>query len=82
MAVTRAIRNAVARLGMQASPKQIAAFLSNFGIDVSEALVRRVEVEMLKQATRVERQQVRTPKVKRPSVRRPAKVPPRRSFRS
>jgi hypothetical protein len=82
MAVTRAIRNAVARLGMQASPKQIAAFLSNFGIDVSEALVQRVKLEMLKETAKAERQRVKVPNVARPTVRRPPKVPPRRRFRS
>jgi hypothetical protein len=82
MAVTRAIRNAVARLGMQASPKQVVAFLANFGIDVSVAQVRRVKVEMLKQAARIQRQQVKVPKSQRPTVWRPPKVPPRRSFRS
>jgi hypothetical protein len=78
---TRAIRNALARLGMQASPKQIVSFLANVGIDVSERLVRQVKVDMLKQAAKVERQQVRTPKVER-QVRRPPKVPSRRGFRS
>src|SRR5262249_43350587 len=78
----RAIQNALARLGMQASPKQVVAFLANFGIDVNEALVRRVKVEMLKQAARVQRQQVKVPNAVRSTVRRPAKVPPRRSFRS
>jgi hypothetical protein len=82
MAMTRAIRNAVARLGMQASPKQIVAFLANFGIDVNEALVRQVKLDLLKQAARVERQRVKAPNIIRPTVRRPPKVPPRRSYRS
>ena len=79
---TRAIQNTLARLGMQASPEQVAAALANFGIVVNEALVRQVRVEMLKQAARIERQQVRTPQVERPQVRRPPKVPHRRSHRS
>ena len=79
---SRAIQNAVARLGMQASPKQVVAALAEFGIDVSEGLVRRVKVEMLKQAAKVERQQVQIPKTQRPQVRNPPKVPPRRGFRS
>ncbi len=82
MAVTRTIRNAVARLGMQASPKQVVAFLANFGIDVSEALVRQVKVEMLKEIAKAERQRVKVPNTARPTVRRPLKVPPRRSYRS
>jgi NAD(P)H-dependent FMN reductase len=77
-----AIRNSLARLGMQASPKQVVAALAEFGIDVNEALVRQVRVEMLKQAAKSERQQVRTPQVERPQVRRPPKVPPRRGFRA
>jgi hypothetical protein len=77
---TRAIQNALARLGMQASPAQVVAALADIGIVVKEALVRQVRVEMLKQAAKVERQQVRTPQIERPQVRRPPKVPPRRSF--
>ena len=79
---TTAIQNALARLGMQASPKQVVAALAEFGIDVTEALVRRVKMEMLKRAAKTERQQMRTPQVKHPQVRRPPKVPPRRSHRS
>jgi hypothetical protein len=82
MVATRAIRNAVARLGMQASPKQIIAFLANFGIDVSEALVRRVKVEIWKETAKAERQRVKVPNTAQPTVRRPPKVPPRRSIRS
>ena len=79
---TRAVQNTLARLGMQASPAQVVAALAEFGIDVDEGLVRHVKVDMLKQAARIERQQVRTPQVERPQVRRPPKVPPRRSHRS
>ncbi len=78
----RAIQNALARLGMQTSPEQVVAALAEFGIDVNEGLVRQVKVDMLKQAAKAERQQVRTPQVERPQVRCPPKVPPRRSFRS
>jgi hypothetical protein len=78
----RAIQNALARLGMQARPAQVVAALADIGIVVNEALVRQVRVELLKQAARVERQQVRTPQIERPQVRRPPKLPPRRSFRS
>jgi hypothetical protein len=78
----RAIQNALARLGMQASPEQVVAAVASFGMDVTEALVRQVKVEMLKQAAQVERQQVKVPNADRPTVRHPPKVPPRRSFRS
>src|SRR5262245_39541637 len=79
---TRAIQNALARLGMQASPEQVVAAAAEFGIDVTEALVRQVKVELLKRAAKVERHQMRNPQVERPTVRRPPKLPPRRSFRS
>ena len=79
---TRAIQNALARLGMQASPKQVVAALAEFGIDVDEGQVRQFKVDMLKQAAKVERQQVRTPQIERSQVRRPPKVPPRQSHRS
>jgi hypothetical protein len=81
MARTRAIQNALARFGMQASPKQIVTALADFGIDVSEGLVRRVKVEILKEAAKVERQQVRIPKAQRPKVCH-LKVPGRRGHRS
>jgi hypothetical protein len=78
---TVAIQNALARLGMQARPAQVVAALAAFEIDVTEALVRQVKVQMLRQAARVERHQVRNPQLERPTVRRPPKLPPRRSFR-
>ena len=79
---TRAIQNALARLGMQARPAQVVAALADIGIVVNEALVRQVRVKILKQAAKVERQQVRTPQIERPQVRHPPKLPPRRSHRS
>jgi hypothetical protein len=65
---------------MQASPGQVVAALANFGIDVSEALVRRVRVEMLKEVARAERQRAKVLGAHRPRVLRPAKVPPRRGY--
>jgi hypothetical protein len=76
-----AIKNALARLGMQARPAQVVAALGDIGIVVNEALVRQVRGKMLKQAAKVERQQVRTPQIESPQVRRPPKLPPRRSRR-
>jgi hypothetical protein len=67
---------------MQASPQQVVAVVASFGIDVTEALVRQVKVEMLKQAAKVERQRVKIPNAGRPQVRRPPKLPPRRNLRS
>ena len=71
--------NALARLGMQASPSQVVAALAEFGIDVTDTQVRQVKLDMLKQAAKSERQRVKVPKIERPQVRRPRKVPPRRS---
>ena len=79
---TRDIQNALARLGMQASPQQVVGALAAFGIDVNEGLVRQVKVEMLKQAAKSERQRGRTPHVERPQVRHRHKLPPRRGFRA
>jgi hypothetical protein len=81
MARRRAIRNALARLGMQASPKQVVIALADIGIPVTEGQVRRVKVEILKEAAQAERRRVTTPRIQRPEVCRP-KVPPRRGSRS
>jgi hypothetical protein len=75
----RAIRNVLAHNGMQASPQQVVATLAVLGMDVTEALVRQVKLEMLKEAARAERQRARVVKVERPRVQRPPKKPPRRS---
>ena len=79
---TRAIQNVLASLGMQASPAQVVAALADFGIDVSEGLVRHVKLKMLKEAAQAERQQVKALKAEPPQVRRPPNVPPPRSFHS
>ena len=44
---TRAIQNALARLGMQASLEQVVAIVAGFGSGVTEAPVRQVKVQML-----------------------------------
>jgi hypothetical protein len=78
---TRVIQNALARLGMQAKPKQVVAALADFGIDVSAGLIRQVKVEMVKEATKVERLRVKVPRAGRAKVRRPPKVLPGRGHR-
>ena len=78
----RTIQNTLVRMGMQASPAQDVTALAEFGIDVTDAPLRQVKVEMLKQAARVQRQQLKVPNAVRSQVRRPPKVPPRRRFRS
>jgi hypothetical protein len=77
---TRVIQNTLARLGMQAKPKQVVAVLADFGIDVSIGLVRRVQVEMAKEFAHIERRRVKVPNVQRPKFR-PPKVPLRRGHR-
>jgi hypothetical protein len=72
----RAIQNALARLGIQASSKQVVAALADIGIAVSEELVRRVKFELVKQAARDEWQKLRTPQLQRPKLGH-RKVPPR-----
>jgi hypothetical protein len=63
---TRAVLTTLARLGMQASSKQVVAALAEFGIGVNEGLVRQVKVDLLRQAAKSERQRVRTPQMERP----------------
>jgi hypothetical protein len=75
-----AIQNALARLGLQAGPTQVVTALAEIGIAVSEELVHRVKLEMLKEAARVERQTMPVPHLQRPWVRH-RKVPPRRGNR-
>ena len=44
----RAVENALRRLGLQASTKDVVAELAAYGIDVSEGLVQVAKVKMLK----------------------------------
>ena len=43
----RAVRNALARLGLQAGAREVVAALAEAGIHVSEELVQRVRREVL-----------------------------------
>jgi hypothetical protein len=47
----RAIRNTFFRLGLHATPKQVAHALKEQGVQVDEGLVRQVRIEMLKETT-------------------------------
>jgi hypothetical protein len=47
----RAIRNAIFRLGLHATPKMVVHALREQGVMVDEALVRDVRFEMLKEST-------------------------------
>ena len=47
---SRAVEDALRRLGLQASAKDVVAELAAYGIDVSEGLVQAAKVKMLKDA--------------------------------
>ena len=75
----RAIQKTLGRLGMQASNREVVAALAECGMGVTEELVRQVKVEMLKEASKVERQRVTVPgRCKRRQMRLPPKKPPSR----
>ncbi len=79
MSKKRAIQNVLARLGMQASNKEVVAALATVGIGVPEGLVRQVKVEMLKEVARVEQQRLMASvRLNRQKVRLPPKIPPSR----
>jgi hypothetical protein len=75
----RAIRNTLARLGMQARPDQVVEALENYGIEVSHRFVSRVKIQILQDESKAARERAeRPPKpktCKRPQQR---KIPPRR----
>jgi hypothetical protein len=75
----RAIRSALGRLGMQAGAGEVVAELARLGVPVSEALVSRVKLEVLRESARSDavRQRQRKPPAPPPSYR-PQKRPPRR----
>jgi hypothetical protein len=79
----RAIRDALCRLGLHARPAQVVAALADYGMSVSEELVRAVVFELLREAARAERQRskARTADRTAPPLRRFARVPPRRDRR-
>jgi hypothetical protein len=64
---------------MQASNREGVTSLAEFGIDVTEGLVRQVKVELLKETAEVERQKVTVPdRFRRRQIRLPTKIPPSR----
>jgi len=75
----RAIRDALARLGIHASPAQVMRDLANRGTDVSEDLVRAVRLELQKDGAGLAWQQAaRRQGRQRGAVHLPQKRPPRR----
>jgi hypothetical protein len=65
----RAIRNALFRLGLHATPKAVAHALAQQGVQVDEECVRLVRFEMLKETTGGRLTEVPRP-VPAPAVRR------------
>jgi len=78
----KAIQAALGRLGWQASGKDVAALLADYGIEVSEGLVSRVKVESLKKSDEVKRHQEKL-KLANKRRRRPMtqKKPQQRTYR-
>jgi hypothetical protein len=75
----RAIKAALSRLGLQARPAEVVAALGACGVTVTEAVVRAVAFEVMREQARAELRRARAgrPKVV-PRVRRLPKVPGRR----
>jgi hypothetical protein len=73
----QAIRNALFRLGMQATPKCIVDALAQRGIQVVEEIVRQVRFQMLKETTGAKVGKSSRP-VPSPAVRRRPQGFPRR----
>jgi len=72
----RAIQKTLGRVGMQASYRDVVASLAGFGIDVTQAQVRQVKIELLKAATKSERQRIVVlGRFQHRQVRLPSKIP-------
>jgi hypothetical protein len=64
---------------MQASSREVVVALAEHGMGVTEELVRQVKAEMLKEASKVERQRVTVPgRFQHRQMRLPPKIPPSR----
>jgi hypothetical protein len=77
--IQRAIRNALIRLGLHVTPKQVVEALEEQGIEVSEEFVVRVKGRMNREEAKAVRERSKRPP-KSKSHKRPQqrKVPPRR----
>jgi hypothetical protein len=75
----RAIRTALARLGMQAKPGEVVETLDGYGIEVSEKLVSRVKLQIIQDEAKATRERSkRPPKPKSRHRPQQRKIPPRR----
>ncbi len=78
---SKAIQDALGRLGWHASGKDVVAFLANCGIDVNEGLVHKVKMDRLKDSSGLKRQKAKAQKAgQRPAVPLRQKVPAQRSY--
>jgi hypothetical protein len=73
----RAIQHALDRLGLQAKPQEVIAHLARYDIPVSETLVQRVRIDMLRKIGDQRREPINS-LGQRTHLRRPQKVPGRR----
>ncbi len=74
---SRAIQNALGRLGWHAKPGEIVAFLAEQGIEVSEGLVQKVKLEAVKDTSGIRRQRATIKGSLLPlPIRRVRKLPP------
>jgi hypothetical protein len=73
----RAIRHALFRLGLHATPKAVADALAQQGVRVDEELVRQVRFELVKESTGARAADAHRP-VPSPAVRRRPQGFPRR----
>jgi hypothetical protein len=75
----RAVRAALARLGLQSRPADVVAALAGWGVSVTEALVRAVAFDLRREAARAQLHRARAclPSVAA-TVWRPVKAPARR----
>jgi hypothetical protein len=73
----RAIQHALDRLGMQAKSQEVIAPLAGYDVAVSETLVQRVRIDMLRKIDDQRREPLKA-LGQRTHLRRPQKVPQRR----
>ena len=78
----RAIQIALGQLGWHASGEDVVALLASHGIEVSEGLVSKVKVEILKKAEVVKRHEEKVKKAnKRRRMPMSQKKPQQRTYR-
>ena len=72
----KAIRNAIARLGMHAKPNKVVDELAGFGIEVSEEFVSKVKGQIRREESKALRERSkRPPKIKSRKRPQQRKIP-------